>query len=235
MAERDGRSSAAHLPKQGGDTTPGPPAKLPRQRRGTTPQMRGRYPDYDVLSTAQHWDQITRRVVLDRLANVPSIRFFTAQEARTLKAFCDVVMGQDSEPRIPVLEMVDDTLGAGRLDGFRHDDMPADPETWRLVAANLDRTAAQHGYEDGFPAADSECQHEIVQGFSTGEARVGPAGREGLGCGHARGPRSVLLPPLGLERDRLRRARLPAWVRAFGRWSARAVGGAPRVRGGSGA
>ncbi len=162
-------SSAGHLPKQGGDTTPGPPAGLPHQRKGTTPQMRGRYPDYDVLTAASHWDAKTRGVVLDRVANVPPIRFFTEQEARTLKAFCDVVTGQDAEPRIPVLEMVDAKLHAGRLDGFRHHDMPPDPETWQQVAANLDDSAREHDSDDGFAAASSETQHEIVQRFSEGK------------------------------------------------------------------
>ncbi len=162
-------SSAGHLPKQGGDTTPGPPAGLPHQRKGTTPQMRGRYPDYDVLSAASHWDAKTRGVVLDRVANVPSIRFFTEHEARTLKRFCDVVTGQDAEPRIPLLEMVDAKLHAGRLDGFRHHDMPPDPETWQQVAANLDDSAREHGSDDGFAAAGSETQHEIVQQFSEGK------------------------------------------------------------------
>jgi hypothetical protein len=164
-----GQTKAGHLPKQGGDTTPGPPARLPRQRRGTTPQMRGRYPDYDVLTAAEHWDAKTRAVVFDRLANVPPIRFFTEQEARTLRAFCDVVTGQDSEPRIPVLEMVDAKLHAGELDGFRHHDMPPDPQTWQQVAVLLDHSVREEGYEAGFDAAGSECQHEIVQRFSEGQ------------------------------------------------------------------
>jgi hypothetical protein len=169
MAEAQARSAAGHLPKQGGDPTPGPPDGLPRQRRGTTPQMRGRYPDYDVLTAAEHWDPLTRRVVLDRVANVHPIRFFTEQEARTLRAFCDVVTGQYSEPRIPVLEMVDAKLQAGRLDGFRHHDMPSDPDTWRQVAASLDESAREGGCEHGFVAASSEAKHEIVQRFSEGE------------------------------------------------------------------
>jgi len=171
---RDSHSAqgAAHLPKRGGDTTPGPPAGLPRQRRGTTPQMLGRYPDYDVLADVSHWDPLTRGVVLDRVGNVPAIRFFTGREARTLKAFCDVVTGQDSEPRIPVLEMVDAKLHAGRLDGFRYHDMPPDPETWRRVAANLDASARERSREDGengFADVSSELQHEIAQRFSEGE------------------------------------------------------------------
>ncbi|MGH2880792.1 MAG: gluconate 2-dehydrogenase subunit 3 family protein [Solirubrobacteraceae bacterium] len=169
MAQARVQSSAGHLPKQGSDTSPGPPAQLPRQRRGTTPQMRGRYPDYDVLGAAPHWDAKTRAVVLDRVANVPPIRFFNEEQSQTLSAFCDVVTGQDSEPRIPVLEMVDAKLYAGHLDGFRHHDMPADPDTWRQVAANLDRSARERGAEAGFAGADSPLRHEIVQMFSEGE------------------------------------------------------------------
>jgi hypothetical protein len=131
--------------------------------------MRGRYPDYDVLASADHWDSLTRDVVLDRVANVPAIRFFDREQERTLRAFCDVVMGQDHDPRIPVLEMVDAKLHAGRLDGFRYDDMPPDPETWRRVAAGLDTSARGAGCHDGFAAANSELQHTLVARFSKGE------------------------------------------------------------------
>jgi hypothetical protein len=157
-----------HLPNHGGAQGPGPPPGLPRQRRGVTPQMRGRYPDYDALAAIEHWDERTREVVLERVQDVPELRFFDANEARTLRAFCDVVTAQDSEPRIPVLEMVDAKLHAGRLDGFRYVDMPPDPETWQRVAASLDRSAQSEGHEH-FAAAPSECQHELIERFSNGE------------------------------------------------------------------
>jgi Gluconate 2-dehydrogenase subunit 3 len=169
MATSTTSDGAGHLPKQGGHTEPGPPPGLPTQRRGTTPQMRGRYPDYDVLASTRHWDSLTRGVVLARVANVPPIRFFDETQARTLRAFCDVVTGQDSEPRIPVLEMVDAKLHAGRLDGFRYHDMPPDPETLQRIAANLDSTARDAGCEKDFADAPSELQHEIVERFSKGE------------------------------------------------------------------
>ena len=169
MTDSKRRSDAGHLPQRGGDPGPGPPPQLPAQRRGTTPQMHGRYPDYDVLTAADHWDPLTRRVVLERVASVPAIEFFTEAEERALRAFCDVVMGQTSDPRIPVLEMVDAKLQAGQLDGYRYENMPADPETWRQVAINLDRTAEQRGCTDGFAGADTKLQHEIVDSFSKGE------------------------------------------------------------------
>lgn len=163
------RSGAGHLPKQGGDTTPGPPKNLPRQRRGTTPQMLGRYPDYDVLATTEHWDPVTRRVVLERVGCVPPVRFFDAAEESVLRSFCDVVTGQDCEPRIPVFEMVDQKMHEGKLDGYHYADMPKDPETWRRVARNLDESARREGCEGGFAAAGEELKHRIVQRFADGE------------------------------------------------------------------
>jgi Gluconate 2-dehydrogenase subunit 3 len=124
---------AGHLPKRGGR----PPSQLPRQRRGTTPQMHGRYPDYDVFDNADHWDPVTRELVTSRVYDVPQLHFFTPEEAVVLRPFLDVALGQDSEPRIPVLEMVDAKLHAGSGDGYRHADMPEDDETWRRVARHL--------------------------------------------------------------------------------------------------
>jgi gluconate 2-dehydrogenase subunit 3-like protein len=159
---------AGHLPNLGGTEPGGPPGRLPRQRRGTTPQMRGRYPDYDLLEQASHWDEATRRVVLDRVERVPPIRFFDEREVATLGCFCDLVLAQDTEPRIPVLAMVDEKLYVKRGDGYRHEDMPPDPQAWRQVARLLDATAAEAGAE-GFSAAARPTQLRIVERFAAGE------------------------------------------------------------------
>ena len=136
------------------------PRELPRQRRGTTPQMHGRYPDYDVLAQAPHWDEVTRRVVVDRAAGPPPVEFFDDEEVRVLRSFLDVLLAQDAEPRIPVLEMVDAKLAGGRLDGFQYEDMPDDREVWRAVAAAL-RAA-------GFLEATGEERRAIVGAFAEG-------------------------------------------------------------------
>ena len=167
MPPRDFRR-AGHLPNLREDRQPASPDELPRQRSGVTPQMHGRYPDYNVLDEAEHWDEVTRRVVLERVERVPPIRFFTAGEATTLGAFCDVVMAQDRDPRIPVLNMVDAKLFAGELDGFVFADMPDDRETWRRVAFGLDAAARQHGAED-FAAAAHNVQSQVIEAFSKGE------------------------------------------------------------------
>jgi hypothetical protein len=159
---------AGHLPNNRSDKQPASPEELPRQRNGVTPQMHGRYPDYNVLDEVAHWDEVTRRVVLERVEQTPPIRFFTEPEARTLGAFCDRVMAQDREPKIPVLNMVDAKMFADELDGFRFAELPRDPETWRRVAAGLDASARQHGCES-FAAAPGNVQHDIVDAFSQGE------------------------------------------------------------------
>lgn len=138
------------------------------QIEGTTPQMVGRYPHYDVLTQVDHWDEVTRRVVLDRVANVPPIRFFDDAEARTLKAFCDIVTAQDEEPRIPVLSYVDEKLEGGVGDGWQHDDLPADGEVWRIVARGLDEAAGGR-----FAEASEDDRVEIVHRFSKAKLRDG--------------------------------------------------------------
>src|SRR4051794_37646898 len=107
------------------------------QRRGVAPQGRGRYPTHDVLASAEHWDPVTRELVLARVHDVPELRHFSAEEAAVLGPFLDVALDQDAEPRVPVLEMIDAKLARGEGDGYRHADMPEDGETWRRVAAHL--------------------------------------------------------------------------------------------------
>lgn len=144
------------------------PSWLPRQRRGTTPQMIGRYPDYDVMANAASWDHATRSVVEDRLHPSLELRFFSDAEAPTLRAFCDVVVAQDHDPRVPVAEMVDHVLADGHLDGFQYADMPNDGETWRLVLRGLDEIAAHRYGIRNFPACDVESRLGIVAELAEG-------------------------------------------------------------------
>jgi hypothetical protein len=145
------------------------PEGLPQQRRGLTPGMVGRYPDFDVLEEAEHWDEVTRRVVLGRVESVPKLRFFAVREAATLIALCDLLTGQTGEePTIPVLSFVDEKLANGELDGYRYFDMPDDGETWRTVARGLDEEARKRGVESFvlLPAPD---QRELCHLLATAE------------------------------------------------------------------
>ena len=156
-----------HLPHRRPDGQPPHPSWLPRQRRGTTPQMIGRYPDFDVFDALDTWDEATKRVVLARLRPAGPLRFFTTTEEPTLRALCDTILAQDREPRVPVAEMVDTKLADGRLDGYQYADMPDDRDTWRLVLPGLDHTATQ-GYQTGFADAPEAQREAIVSQFARG-------------------------------------------------------------------
>jgi hypothetical protein len=129
--------------------------------------MIGRYPDFDVFDAADTWDGATATVVRARLAPPGPLRFFTAAEEPTLRAFCDTVLAQDTEPRVPVAEMVDAKLAAGRLDGYQYADMPDDRDTWRLVLAGLEHTATA-AYRLGFAGCTTERRENIVGEFAQG-------------------------------------------------------------------
>ncbi len=157
-----------HLPHKRAGAPPADPRGLPRQRRGTSPQMHGRYPDFDVLTESSHWDPVTREVIRRRVEEVPTLRFFAAPEADCLRAFLDIVLAQDADPRVPVLEMVDAKLHEHRLDGYRFADMPEDPETWRVVARGLDGEARRRGAR-GFSSAPRRTRRDIVAAFAAGD------------------------------------------------------------------
>jgi hypothetical protein len=161
---------AGHLPKRSERGEPPDPAGLPRQRRGITPQMHGRYPDWDVLEQADHWDEATREVVLARVHSVPEIRFFAPEAARTVAAFADAVTAQDAEPRIPLVNFIDEKLAEGNLEGYQYDDLPDDRDLWRLVARGLDESARETG-ATSFADASEPVKHDICHAFSRAELR----------------------------------------------------------------
>lgn len=149
---------ADHLPKQrnGGDADP---AGLPRQRNGISPQMHGRYPDFNVMQDREHWDPVTRQLLEQRVDQPPACRFFTAGEQRTLGALFDVILAQDAEPRVPVLQMIDAKMHARQFDGYRYASMPDDDRTLKMVAERL----------DGLAELDTHSRHARVKAFADGE------------------------------------------------------------------
>src|SRR5579875_1138916 len=97
---RERSRSGEHQPGRRADGQPPHPSWLPRQRRGTTPQMIGRYPDYDVFDAADTWDPATTAVIERRMRiGERDYGFFSPGEVATLEAFCDTVTAQDGEPR----------------------------------------------------------------------------------------------------------------------------------------
>ena len=164
---------AGHLPNNR-DGQPAEPRRLPRQRRGVTPQMHGRYPDHDVLAQSDRWDEPTRSVVIGRL-HAPAYRYFQQEQIETLEAFCDAIMAQDEDPRIEVLRYVDHNLSEAHGPGHRYADMPEDGETWRIVARGLDETAAEVA-GCGVSGLDAEARDALIGRFADGDLRDGAWG-----------------------------------------------------------
>lgn len=134
----------------------------------------GYYPGYSTLSQQEFWDEATRRVVLRRLEPPPPIRFFTAEEARTMEAVVARVLPQDDrvpERRIPILPVLDKRLHEGTINGYRYEDMPSDREAYKLAAAMFER-AAQRLHRKGFADLSDMAQEEILKSIHDGEPPV---------------------------------------------------------------
>jgi hypothetical protein len=102
----------------------------------------GRFPGFDVLGQARHWDQVTADLVTARVGPPPAVKFFTGLEEPCARALLNLLTGQDgSTVPVPVLEMVDARLAAGETDGWRYADMPEDGQAWRDTLSYLDADA----------------------------------------------------------------------------------------------
>ena len=131
---------------------------------GLTPGGKGRFPGFDVLDEVDRWDDVTAGVVLSRLDPQPDYSFFTPAEQATADALFDRLLGQEGEPKVPVLRLVDKRLALDMTDGWFYDGMPEDRDAWRLTLAALDDDArANHG--DHFNTLGHETQVALLQGI----------------------------------------------------------------------
>jgi hypothetical protein len=135
-----------------------------RERRGgiTPGSVEPRFPGYDVLGQTKTWDERTRTVVLGRLSPTDRLHFFSASEEPTVRALCDRLLAQDDEPRIPVVEVIDQRLLERRGDGYRYDTMPEDWEAWTMSIEALD-AEAQKSFGSPFSELAVRTQRELVE------------------------------------------------------------------------
>ncbi len=134
----------------------------PPPLRAVTPQGRGRFPGFDVLEQSSVWDAVTAGVVLARLAPPNDLGFFTQQERAVADPLLDLLLAQDTEPRVPVLALIDTRLAIGETDGWHYDDLPEDGQAWRATLRFLDRDAEdRHG--NPFARLSSAEQAGLVQ------------------------------------------------------------------------
>lgn len=131
----------------------------------------GYYPGFSTLSQQEFWDDATRRVVLARVHEVPPLRFFTPDEARTMEVVCERLLPQhdrDDAHRIPIVPFIDERLHAGRGDGYRYEPMPPDPDAYRLGLRGLDALAHDRS-GCSFVALPFEQQEELLEALHDGK------------------------------------------------------------------
>ncbi|RBY78880.1 gluconate 2-dehydrogenase subunit 3 family protein [Geodermatophilus sp. TF02-6] len=133
----------------------------PPSLRGVTPQGRGRYPGYDVLDELKRQDDVTTGMILARLSPNDQLVFFTAAEQAVATPLVDQILGQDGEPKVPVLPMIDARLASGETDGYVYEGMPDDAEAWRRSLAALDADARER-FGRGFGELDWADQGDLV-------------------------------------------------------------------------
>ncbi len=147
----------------------------PPNAKAVTPGGKGRFPGFDVLDEVDRWDDVTAGVVLARLDPQPEVSFFTVAEQATADALFDQLLGQDDDPKVPVLLLVDRRLALGQTDGWRYEDMPEDGDAWRRTLAALDDDAeGRHG--DRFHHLTWEQQGALVQAVNDAETWHGLPG-----------------------------------------------------------
>ncbi|HTW64462.1 MAG TPA: gluconate 2-dehydrogenase subunit 3 family protein [Bryobacteraceae bacterium] len=109
----------------------------------------GYYPGFSTLSQQKFWDAKTREVILDRVNNVPEIRFFTPEETRLLTAICARILPQDDRDthhKIPIVPQIDKRLYENSHDGYQYENMPPDREAFQLGIKAIEQMAIeQHG------------------------------------------------------------------------------------------
>ncbi len=132
-----------------------------------------RYPGADILGQRGHWDDATRRVVLDRVHNTPQFRFFDEHQQTTLEALCARVMPQTHRPAdrcVPIAPWIDARCAGHHTDGFRLDDMPINEQAWTWGLQGLDQTAAAlSGGQACFCMLEEARQREVLERIRAGD------------------------------------------------------------------
>jgi hypothetical protein len=121
-----------------------------------------RYPGYDVLAKRDtpSWDDITRRVIAQRLATPAGPRFFNAIEWRAVTALCACIVPQaDDEPVVPLASLLDAKLQDSGAEGYRDARLPPLRDAWRVGLAALDEESR---VRFGLPFASLEKPAQIA-------------------------------------------------------------------------
>jgi hypothetical protein len=131
----------------------------------------GYYPRFNTLAQRSFWDEATRRTVMTRVQDIPSIRFFSPEETALMEAVCNRVLPQDDRDdghKIPVVNFIDQRLYANRLEGYRYEGMPSDQEAYRLGLQAIDEIA-RHIFDEPFLTLRASEQERALKTLHDGK------------------------------------------------------------------
>ncbi len=154
-----------HLPIDPTTRQPLPPRAQP-----------GYYPGFNTLAQQNFWDETTRRVVQERVYNVPPIRFFNTQELHLMWAVTNRILPQDDRDQahqIPIVNYIDARLYSNKIDGYRYEDMPPDQEAHRLGLVAIE-AIAQHLHQQPFVELGPRQQDEVLKTIHDGKPPSAP-------------------------------------------------------------
>lgn len=135
--------------------------------------MPERYPGYDVLNKrhTMSWDEVTRRVIDQRLAVPREPRFFSRGEWETLDAICKRILPQPKDrPPVPLAAYVDQKMLEEGDSGFRIAPLPFQGEAWKRGLAALD-AEARSAYNARFCDLVAEAQDSLLKRMQEGELK----------------------------------------------------------------
>lgn len=137
----------------------------------------GYYPGFSTLAQQDSWDEATRKKVLDRVHNIPVIRFFTPEETQLIETIVAHVLPQDDrvpERRIPIVPRIDERLHKGRTPGYRFANMPPDGDAHRLGFQAIG-LIARKSYGNEFSELSWHDQDELLKSIHDGKPKEGAA------------------------------------------------------------
>lgn len=130
------------------------------------------YPGYDVLSkwASPSYNTLTRGVLARRMHGIPERRFFDEGEFRTLEAVCARLLPQpDRAEPVAIAPWIDAQVFENRGEGFRHPDMPPEPQAWRQGLAGIEAQARRR-YAQAFADMHPDSQDATLAAIHAGEA-----------------------------------------------------------------
>ena len=131
----------------------------------------GYYPGYSTLGQKGYWDETTRRTVLNRVNDVPPIRFFQPEDALFWESVFDHLLPQSDrtdERKIPILNHVDHRLDTNQTPGYRFENMPPDRDAYRDGMRAINEEARAR-FQRHFTACSYEQREEILKTIHDGK------------------------------------------------------------------